>query len=286
MHSRMLEAAGVGPAWLALAAAGVAVVSYFLGCFNGAVVVSRYILRDDIRDHGSGNAGLNNFYRVFGGPLTAVVIVSDMLKAVLALAFAAFIAGHISPELVILSKYWAGAFCIIGHMYPCTFQFRGGKGVLSGGAIVLMLGFATQGGIYQSWWIPLVAWGGFIILAASTRYVSLGSCWAGASFIVVSWLVYRDPLVLLLAGVMGGLLLWKHRGNMVRVVKGTESKFVLHGGRQSRAAREAAAKEPSAEAAPASQGEPAGSEESAGGEAAPSAEPQESEKSDKPEEEA
>lgn len=286
MHSRMLEAAGVGPAWLALAAAGVAVVSYFLGCFNGAVVVSRYILRDDIRDHGSGNAGLNNFYRVFGGPLTAVVIVSDMLKAVLALAFAAFIAGHISPELVILSKYWAGTFCIIGHMYPCTFQFRGGKGVLSGGAIVLMLGFATQGGIYQSWWIPLVAWGGFIILAASTRYVSLGSCWAGASFIVVSWLVYRDPLVLLLAGVMGGLLLWKHRGNMVRVVKGTESKFVLHGGRQSRAAREAAAKEPSAEAAPASQGEPAGSEESAGGEAAPSAESQESEKSDDPEEEA
>ena len=282
----MLEAAGVGPAWLALAAAGVAVVSYFLGCFNGAVVVSRYILRDDIRDHGSGNAGLNNFYRVFGGPLTAVVIVSDMLKAVLALAFAAFIAGHISPELVILSKYWAGTFCIIGHMYPCTFQFRGGKGVLSGGAIVLMLGFATQGGIYQSWWIPLVAWGGFIILAASTRYVSLGSCWAGASFIVVSWLVYRDPLVLLLAGVMGGLLLWKHRGNMVRVVKGTESKFVLHGGRQSRAAREAAAKEPAAEAAPASQGEPAGSEESAGGEAAPSAEPQESEESDNPEEEA
>ena len=116
--------------------------------------------------------------------------------------------------------------------------------------------------------------------------MSLGSCWAGASFIVVSWLVYRDPLVLLLAGVMGGLLLWKHRGNMVRVVKGTESKFVLHGGRQSRAAREAAAKEPAAEAAPASQGEPAGSEESAGGEAAPSAEPQESEESDNPEEEA
>lgn len=274
MHSRMLEAAGVGPAWLAVAAAGVAVVSYFLGCFNGAVVVSRYILRDDIRDHGSGNAGLNNFYRVFGGPLTAVVIVSDMLKAVLALAFAAFIAGHISPDLVILSKYWAGAFCIIGHMYPCTFQFRGGKGVLSGGAIVLMLGFATQGGIYQSWWIPLVAWGGFIILAASTRYVSLGSCWAGASFIVTSWFVYRDPLILLLAGVMGGLLLWKHRGNMVRIVKGTESKFVLHGGSQSKAAKAAQGGAPAPEAAPekaapAAQEEPAESEEGPAEKAAP-----------------
>ena len=110
MNSRMLEAAGVSPGWLAGAAVGVAVVAYFLGCFNGAVVVSRYILRDDIRDHGSGNAGLTNFYRVFGGPLTAVVILSDVVKAVIAVLFAMFIAGHISPELVILSKYWGGAF--------------------------------------------------------------------------------------------------------------------------------------------------------------------------------
>lgn len=105
MNSRMLEAASVSPGWLAVAAVGVAVVAYFLGCFNGAVVVSRYILRDDIRDHGSGNAGLTNFYRVFGGPLTAVVILSDVVKAVVAVMFAMFIAGHISPELITLSKY-------------------------------------------------------------------------------------------------------------------------------------------------------------------------------------
>lgn len=116
MQSRMLEAAGVSAGWLAIAAVGVAVVSYFLGCFNGAVVVSRYILRDDIREHGSGNAGLTNFYRTFGGPLTAVVILSDVLKAVVAVLFATFIAGRISPALVVLSEYWAGAFCIIGHM--------------------------------------------------------------------------------------------------------------------------------------------------------------------------
>ncbi|MEG1431163.1 MAG: glycerol-3-phosphate acyltransferase, partial [Oscillospiraceae bacterium] len=54
-----------------------AVSAYFLGCFNGAVIVSKYILRDDIRTHGSGNAGLTNFYRVFGGPLTLVVILTD-----------------------------------------------------------------------------------------------------------------------------------------------------------------------------------------------------------------
>lgn len=227
LNSRMLEAAGVSAGWLAVAAAGVAVVAYFLGCFNGAVVVSRYILRDDIRDHGSGNAGLTNFYRTFGGPLTFAVILSDAVKAVLAVLFAMFIAGHISPELVTLSKYWAGAFCMIGHMFPCTFQFRGGKGVLSGSAVAIMIGFGGDG-VLPSWIIPVTVWAGFIILVAATRYVSLGSCWGGASFIVASWVVYRDPLILLLAAVMGGLLLWGHRGNMVRLVQGNERKFSFH----------------------------------------------------------
>ena len=233
LNSRMLEAAGVSPGWLAVAAVGVAVVAYFLGCFNGAVVVPRSILRDDIRNHGSGNAGLTNFYRVFGGPLTAAVILSDALKAVLAVLFAMFIAGHISPELVTLSKYWAGAFCMIGHMFPCTFQFRGGKGVLSGSAVALMIGIGGDGAL-PSWIVPVTVWVGFIVLVAATRYVSLGSCWGGASFIAASWIVYQDPLILLLAAVMGGLLLWGHRGNMVRLVKGTESKFAFHKGSQSK----------------------------------------------------
>ncbi len=253
LNSQMLEAAGVSPGWLAVAAAGVAVVSYFLGCFNGAVVVSRYILRDDIRDHGSGNAGLTNFYRTFGGPLTLAVILSDAVKAVLAVLFAMFIAGHISPELVTLSKYWAGAFCMIGHMFPCTFQFRGGKGVLSGSAVAIMIGIGGDG-VWPSWIIPLTVWLGFIVLVAATRYVSLGSCWGGASFIVVSWLVYRDPLILLLAAVMGGLLLWGHRGNMVRLVKGTERRFSFR--------RKEAAPEPKAEERPEAEGEPAPEAES------------------------
>ncbi len=218
MLSRFIVASGVSLGWLAVAAVGVAVVAYCLGCFNGAVVVSRYILRDDVRNHGSGNAGLTNFYRVFGGPLTAVVILSDVVKAVAAVLFAVFIAGHISPELVTLAKYWAGTFCLLGHMYPCTFQFRGGKGILSGGAIALMI----------DWRVALVVWGGFVILAVATRYVSLGSCWAGFSFPFVSGFVYQDSLVTLLSVFVGGLILWKHRGNIVRILKGTESKFTIH----------------------------------------------------------
>ena len=227
MLSRYIEAANVPGNWLALAAVGVAVVAYFLGCFNGAVVVSRFILRDEVRGHGSGNAGLTNFYRSFGGPLTAVVILSDVVKAVLAVLFAVFIAEHLSPELVPLAKYWAGTFCLIGHMYPCTFQFRGGKGILSGGTIAIMMGIDGRG-LFPAWWIPVVVWGGFIILAAATRYVSLGSCWAGLSFPFVSGIVYQDLLITLLSIVVGGLILWKHRQNMVRIIKGTESRFSLH----------------------------------------------------------
>ena len=220
MLSHMIQHSGVTGGWLALAGIGMAVVAYFLGCFNGAVVVSRYILRDDVRAHGSGNAGLTNFHRTFGGKLTAVVLLSDVLKAVLAVGFSAWIASLLSPALVPLSKYWSGLFCLLGHMYPCTFQFRGGKGILSGGTIAIMI----------DWRVALVVWGGFALLAGLTRYVSLGSCWAGLSFPFVSGLVYQDTLVTLLAIAIGGLILWKHRGNIQRLVQGTEAKFALHRG--------------------------------------------------------
>lgn len=206
------------PGWLVVACVGVAVLAYSLGCFNGAVVVSRYILRNDVRNHGSGNAGLTNFYRTFGGPLTAVVILSDVVKAIIAVLFSIWIFGMMSPALVPFGKYWAGMFCLLGHMFPCTFQFRGGKGILSGGTIAIMI----------DWRLALVVWGGFILLTILTRYVSLGSCWAAASFPFATGFIYRDPLLIVLAIFIGGLVLWKHRGNIKRLVTGTESKFTLH----------------------------------------------------------
>ena len=195
----------------------IAALAYFCGCFNGAVIVCKYILRDDVRNHGSGNAGLTNFYRTFGGPLTAVVILTDVLKAVLAVWLATDII-NAPAEAVTLAKYWAGLFCLLGHMYPCMFQFKGGKGILSGGAIVLMI----------DWRIALVAWVGFLVLAVLTRYVSLGSVWAGASFPIATWFLYHDWVLLLLGIAMGGLTVWKHRGNIHRLLTGTESKFSFH----------------------------------------------------------
>ncbi|MGE4277786.1 MAG: glycerol-3-phosphate acyltransferase [Lawsonibacter sp.] len=208
----------------------VAIIAYFCGCFNGSVIVSKYILRDDIRNHGSGNAGLTNFYRTFGGPLTVVVILCDMLKAVVAVQIGVWLSGYYQPgfgvdaaqpdpaEMVILFKYWAGLFCMLGHMFPCMFHFKGGKGILSGGAIAILI----------DWRIAVVVWGGFFLLAVLTRYVSLGSCVAGALFPVATWLVYRNMTVTSLGIVIGGLILYMHRGNIKRLLAGTENKFSLH----------------------------------------------------------
>ena len=198
----------------------VAVAAYFCGCFNGAVIVSKYILRDDVRTHGSGNAGLTNFYRTFGGPLTFVVILCDVLKAVVAILTAVFAVQLLGAHdsMIPLAKYWAGVFCLLGHMFPCMFHFKGGKGILSGGTIAIMI----------DWRIALVVWGGFLILAVLTRWVSLGSIWAGASFPFATWFVYHDWILLLLGIFIGGLIVWKHRGNLKRILSGTESRFTLH----------------------------------------------------------
>ena len=127
----------------------VAVLSYLLGCINGAIATSHLFYHDDVRRHGSGNAGLTNFYRTFGGPLTFVVILCDVLKAVVALLVSQWLmfSGYtifISADFTVaywdtFAKYWAGLFCLLGHMFPCMFQFKGGKGILSGGVVALSL---------------------------------------------------------------------------------------------------------------------------------------------------
>lgn len=207
------------PILLAVLAVVIAVFSYFLGCSNGAIIVSKYILHNDVRNHGSGNAGLTNFHRVFGGKLTLVVILSDVVKAIVAICLALFAVWLVGwPGLSVGAKYWAGLWCLLGHMFPCMFGFKGGKGILSGGAIAIMM----------DWRIALVVWGGFLILAILTKYVSLGSCWAGASFPFATWFVYHSVALTLLATLIGGLILWKHRGNIQRLIQGNESKFSLH----------------------------------------------------------
>lgn len=203
-----------------------AAIAYFCGCFNGAVIVSKYILRDDVRTHGSGNAGLTNFYRTFGGPLTFVVILTDVLKAIVAVAVGVWLTGQLLPipdqaahqTATAMAEYWTGLFCLLGHMFPFMFQFKGGKGILSGGTIAIMI----------DWRVALVVWGGFLILAILTRYVSLGSSSTGITLPIITWIVYQDWLILILSIIIGGLILFKHRTNLQRLAAGNESKFTFH----------------------------------------------------------
>ncbi|MEG2098154.1 MAG: glycerol-3-phosphate acyltransferase [Pseudoflavonifractor sp.] len=207
---------------LVLIYAAVAVLAYFLGCFNGAVIVSKYILKNDIRTHGSGNGGLTNFYRVFGGPLTLAVILCDMLKAVVAVILGVNLLGlvYLDP---LLAAYYAALFCMLGHMYPCMFGFHGGKGILTGGAAAIMISIYSGNP-----WLSIAVWGGFLVLVLLTRWVSLGSIYAGIAFPIATWFCYKNFWCAMLALVCGGLIVWKHRANMARLLKGQESKFTIH----------------------------------------------------------
>lgn len=204
--------------WSIVAAVVVAVIAYFLGCLNGAVIVSKYILRDDVRTHGSGNAGLTNFYRAFGGPLTFAVILCDVLKAVFAVLLGAGLFGLVM-NVPLLGKYWAGLFCLLGHIFPVTFGFKGGKGVLSGVTLMFCL----------DWRMGLIALGIFLVVVILTRYISLGSCLAAVSFPVSTWLfVSRDPIILVMSVALAGLVIFMHRGNLARVARREERKFSFH----------------------------------------------------------
>ena len=199
-------------------AAGVLLVSYFFGCINGSVMTSHFIIKDDVRKHGSGNAGLTNFYRTYGAKYALIVIAIDMGKTIVA----ALIGGYMFDYLLhdwTLGVLLAGLGCELGHMFPVFFGFRGGKGILSGGALVPFL----------DWRIALVCWGLFIVLWLLTRYVSLGSVIGTASMPITSFLVFGwNWKYLLLCLLLAGLIIYCHRGNIKRLLTGTESKFKWH----------------------------------------------------------
>lgn len=209
-----------------------AVAAYFCGCFNGAIFISRLFFHDDVRTHGSGNAGLTNFYRTYGARYALLVIACDMLKAAAAVGIAAWLGARFDPrmmpdvpltaaeqaEYVLHFKYWAGLFCVLGHMFPCTAEFKGGKGILCSATLTLLL----------DWRIAAVCWGLFALLWLTTRYVSLGSVSVAVAFPITTQLVFGDPFATVIALLMAALVLWAHRENIKRLLNGTENKFRFH----------------------------------------------------------
>lgn len=190
-----------------------ALAGYLLGGCNGAIVISSVFLKDDVRGHGSGNAGLTNFYRAYGGPLTLLVIVIDLLKVMLA----CWIGGALLQSTGYLAEgqMLGGTAAIVGHMYPVYFRFHGGKGILSTAALA----------IYMDWRIFVVLFSIFLIVVIFTHYVSLGSILAAGLLPVAYCVCFWGHWFILLLSLVGWLDVVKHRKNIRRLFSGTESKF-------------------------------------------------------------
>ena len=200
-----------------IAVAITAVISYLLGCCNTSIVISKYFLRDDVRNHGSGNAGLTNFYRVFGQKKILFVILADVMKTVVSVLLGAAVLDTFCGQPVI-GKLLGGLFCIVGHMYPVMFGLKGGKGVLAGGTLALFMVLK----------VALIVWGLFILCLLLTRFVSLGSLSAATAFPFAVGGFYQNWIYTVLAAIAGGLIVWKHRENIRRLVHGQESKLQFH----------------------------------------------------------
>lgn len=192
-----------------------ALACYFLGNHNGAISVSS-MLGDDVRNHGSGNAGLTNFIRNYGGKRAFLVIAIDVFKAVLACLLGRVV---FEPVGYSLEGMVLGGLCVmLGHDFPALQGFRGGKGILSGWFIAFTI----------DWRIGLIIAAVFFVTYFLTHYVSLGSVLASATFGICFVVFHHDNLLVMLGGVVMGLLAtFMHRGNILRLLKGEERKTNL-----------------------------------------------------------
>ena len=196
----------------------VMLLSYFFGCFNGSFMVSHFIIRDAVRKHGSGNAGLTNFYRTYGAKYALLVIACDMGKTVAACLLGSFFFRCLGWDGT-LGTLLAGLGCELGHIFPVFYGLRGGKGILSGGTLVLLL----------NWRVAAVAWALFLLLWLTTRYVSLASITATCSAPITVYFVYgHNWLYTGLCLAVAALVVWCHRENIQRLLHGTEKKFKWH----------------------------------------------------------
>ncbi len=193
----------------------VALACYFLGNHNGAICVS-LMMGDDVRTHGSGNAGLTNFIRSYGTGRALLVILIDVGKAILACLLAGSV---LEPYGYGLEGRMLGGMCVmLGHDFPALQGFRGGKGILSGWFVAFMV----------DWRIGVMIGIVFFTAYFLTKYVSLGSLLAAATFGVGFAVFYYDNLLVCLGGIFVSVLtIFMHRGNIARLVRGEERKTDL-----------------------------------------------------------
>ncbi len=189
------------------------VVSYLLGSINFAVVISRLRFHDDIRNHGSGNAGATNMIRTYGKSAGVMTFVGDLLKAILSVMAARLLFGD-------GFAYFAGLCCALGHAFPCFYHFKGGKCVAVTAAMALVLE-------PLAFLILLVI---FLLMAGFTKYISLASISAALFYPLVLYNIMKSrfgsgDLRILFVLVQCLLVVYLHRENIKRLLEGKESKF-------------------------------------------------------------
>ena len=193
-------------------------VGYFLGNLNGAVCMSQLLAHEDVRTHGSGNAGLTNFIRNYGASKSLSVIAIDGGKAALACLAGGLL---LTPYGLKLEGTAIGGLAVmLGHDFPALLGFKGGKGIMSGCVIAFMI----------DWRVGLLILGVFALVYLITRYVSLGSVLAAIAFGAGFAIFHYDNLIVMICGVlMGCLAVFMHRSNISRLIKGQEKKTNLFG---------------------------------------------------------
>lgn len=202
-----------------------AAIAYFFGSINGSIIVSNLMFRSDVRERGSGNAGLTNFYRNFGVKGMAGVVGIDVAKGVLGALVGGWLLALAAPETPeTMAAYFsdtghmfAAVFVVLGHVFPIFYDFRGGKGILCGVSAAFIVD-------WRAGMICLLIFGITFLL---TRYVSLGSVLGALSFPVAMLGLGHTGLPVTLSLLAVAMIVAKHGGNIVRLIRRKEPKFEL-----------------------------------------------------------
>lgn len=198
---------------MAVSIALICVLGYLLGGINGAILLSKLVEKDDVRRHGSGNAGFTNFFRNYGKRTSLLVILIDAAKASASCLLGGWLLGKygLRTEGMLLG----GLAATLGHDFPAFLGFRGGKGIVCGFAAALV----------TDWRVGLILLAVFALVYFLTHYVSLASVLCALGFFVSFWLFYPGrPFVLILSGCLSALAIFLHRENIGRLVRGQERK--------------------------------------------------------------
>lgn len=202
-----------------LACAAFAVPAYLIGGINGAIMLSKLLYKQDIRELGSGNPGFTNFKRVYGLNAAAwVVMVFDIIKAMIPVSIAMIVFGNVWG-CGQFGAAFTGLFVMIGHCWPVWYGFKGGKAFMSG--------FGTIW--FVDWRMALIAMGIFLALLFTVKIMSVSSCIASAVCpITLAILGAESWYVVVISALSALLVIARHKENFKKLLAGTESKFSLH----------------------------------------------------------